>query len=59
MIRDKAQMFGSEVGRLDLATIVECLNVVLRRYGLSRSERRNRGESGLTARPSQSAAARR
>jgi hypothetical protein len=55
MIRDKARLMGSAVGTQPLVTVLKCLRVVLRRYGLSRKERRNRGESGVIARPSQSA----
>jgi hypothetical protein len=43
MIREKAKEIGStEVARQKLATISKALHVVLRRYGLSRKERRDR-----------------
>jgi hypothetical protein len=41
LLRDKAIKTGSRVGQEKLATIVKSLNVVLRRYGFSRNERRN------------------
>src|SRR4051794_9995952 len=41
LIRDKARAMGSLVQHEKLYTIVKCLGHVLRRYGLSRPERRN------------------
>jgi len=42
MVRDQAHKIGQdEVSRSKLATISKCLNVVMRRYGESRKERRN------------------
>ena len=42
MIRAKAKTIdGNEVGKENLATINKALNVVLRRYHVSRKERRN------------------
>lgn len=42
LIRDKAGKMGyDELGKEKLATISKCLGVVLRRYGLSRRERRD------------------
>jgi len=43
MIREKARSNGNaEVSRQKLATLVKALGVVLRRYGNSRKDRRNR-----------------
>src|SRR6516165_3251082 len=41
LIRDKAKASGNRVSHEKLATIVKSFNVVLRRYGFSRKERRN------------------
>ena len=41
MIRDKAKAIGSEVGDEKIHTIVLALNVVMRRYHVSRKERAN------------------
>ena len=41
LIRDKAKAIGNRVAQEKLATIVKSLNVVLRRYGFSRKERRD------------------
>lgn len=42
MLREKAvEMGNSELGKEKLASISKALGVVLRRYGLSRKERRN------------------
>ena len=41
LIREKATAIGNRVSQEKLATIVKSLNVVLRRYGFSRNERRN------------------
>ena len=41
MIRDKARSIGDmTVGKQKLATLVKAMNVVLRRFGISRKERR-------------------
>jgi hypothetical protein len=42
MIRHKATELGSEVSSENLATIIKAVGVVLRRYGESRKQRRNR-----------------
>jgi hypothetical protein len=41
LLRDKAIKTGNRVAHEKLASIVKSLNVVLRRYGFSRMERRN------------------
>jgi hypothetical protein len=40
MIRERAKKDGSPVAREKLATIVKALGIVLKRYGLSRKQRR-------------------
>jgi hypothetical protein len=41
MIRERAKKAGSEMAKQSLATIGRCLGVVLRRYELSRKQRRD------------------
>lgn len=41
IIRRKAVEMGSDLGRENLTTLIRSLNVVLRRYGLGRMERRH------------------